>query len=188
VTLTVAERAALAGGPKPPAASPPAELTSLEELTAALQAVQDREEVGRRILVFLAGRYGRAALFQAGRERVSAWMAGPGVDPAAFAGFTIGFDQPSLFLNLRQGSGIYVGPLPPMPSHRELARTWGGELPRHSLMLPVRIRERLVVIVYADSPRPGGALHLEELKRLTAAAADSLSRCILLKKQASTDV
>ena len=43
---------------------------------------------------------------------------GLGIDREAFSQFSVGFDQPSLFLNLREGSGVYLGPLPPMPAHR----------------------------------------------------------------------
>jgi hypothetical protein len=126
------------------------------------------------------------ALFQASRDRVTAWRAtGEGIDPAAFAAFSVGFDRPSLFLNLRGGSGVHLGPLPPMPAHRELASAWGGELPRECVMLPVRLRERLVSVLYADRAEGGpGGLHLEELKRLTDATVAAFERCILYKKQA----
>ncbi|MFP5298944.1 MAG: hypothetical protein ACLGHL_08165, partial [Actinomycetota bacterium] len=43
----------------------------------------------------------------------------------------------------------HVGPLPPMPAHRELAQAWGGELPRDCVLLPVRLKDRLVAVIYA---------------------------------------
>jgi Type II secretion system (T2SS), protein E, N-terminal domain len=162
---------------------------SLLELQAAFETTHDRDEVGQILLAFLARSYKRAALFQVGRDRVTGWRGrGEGVDGEALARFSTGFDQPSIFLNLRQGNGLYLGPLPPMPVHRDLARSWGGELARECVMLPVRLRDRLVTVIYAEGPGlgAGGGLHLEELKRLTDLTAAAFERCILHKKQAGT--
>ena len=172
---------------EPAARRPPA---TPEEVDAALRRAGDLEEVADLLLAFLAARYRRAALFRAARAGASGWRAaGEGVDPAAFARFSVGFDQPSIFLNLRQGSGIHMGPLPPMPAHRELARTWGGELPRDCVMLPVRLKDRLVTVIYADRAEGGApGLPLDELRRLAAATAAAYERSILRKKQRSTGV
>ncbi len=156
---------------------------SLEELEAALAAVNDLEAVGQILLGFLTRDHRRAALFQVSRDRVSGWkVQGADVDREAFAAFSIGFDQPSLFLNLRQSSGLYLGPLPPMPAHRQLARTWGGDLPRDCMMLPVRIKDRLVMVIYADGANRG-PVELPQIQRLAALATSAVERCILRKKR-----
>ena len=117
------------------------------------------------------------------RERIVGWrIHGSNVDAAIFSEFSVGFDQPSLFLNLRQGSGLYLGPLPPMPAHRQLARAWGGDLPRDCVMLPVRIKDRLVMVIYADGVTQG-SVELPMMQRLTAAATSAVERCILQKKR-----
>jgi hypothetical protein len=116
-----------------------------------------------------------------GRDKITAWQAwGEGIDLKEFQRYAVGFDQPSLFLNLKNGSSVYLGPLPPMPAHRELARTWGGDLPRDCVMLPVRLNDRLVAVLYADG---GKTVDLVSLQRLAASTAAALGRCILLKKQ-----
>jgi GAF domain-containing protein len=89
-------------------------------------------------------------------------------------------------LNLRQGSGLHVGPLADMPAHRELAACWGGQLPRECLLLPVRLRDRLVTVLYLDAAGgPLGRIDLEGLQRLAAATARALERLILQKKKGS---
>jgi type II secretion system (T2SS) protein E len=215
VSLTPEERAELAAAPEPappgaaaapPVASPPPRVapaapppppaaaqramppTTLAEAEEALATTRDREEVARIALGFLARHHRRAALFHVNKDRVSGWMAaGEGVDAAAFGRFNLSFDQPSLFLNLRQGSGLHIGPMAPMPAHRELARTWGGDLPRDCILLPVRMKERLVAVLYADGARRGaGGIDLPGLQRLTAATTAAFERCILYKKQADT--
>lgn len=207
VSMTAEERAALSSLSRPPApaaapaapspAPPPAAmppslptLASVDEVEAALARTHDREEVARMALSFLAHSYRRAALFQAAKDKVSAWMGQGELDLPIFQKFSIGFDQPSLFLNLRNGSSLHMGPLPPMPAHRELARAWGGELPRDCVVLPVRIKDRLVAVLYADgglkaAKGPGiGGIELSHLQRLAASTGAALERCILHRKRA----
>lgn len=203
VTMTAEERAAL-GRPQPAQPAVPAsEATrpmarpsppslpspgSVEEVEAALAKTFDREEVARIVLGFVARSYARAALFQVAKERVSAWMGQGEMDIPIFQKFSVGFDQPSLFLNLRQGSSLYIGPLPPMPAHRELARAWGGDLPKDCILLPVRIKDRPVAILYADgglkSGKGIGGIDLPQLQGVAAAAGAALERCILHRKRA----
>lgn len=210
VSMTEEERAALsaanrpvpaAPGPDPapppsPAAMPspaspalPAH-ASIDEVEAAFARTHDREEVARIALGFLARGYRRAALFQVAKDKVSAWMGQGELDLPIFQKFSIGFDQPSLFLNLRNGSSLHIGPLPPMPAHRELARAWGGDLPRDCVVLPVRLKDRLVAVLYADgglkaAKGPGiGGIELSHLQRLAAATGAALERCILHRKRA----
>ncbi len=161
----------------------------VDEAEKAFESTSDREEVGRIALGFLGRSYRRTALFQVARDRVSGWMAQGEVDLPVFQRFSVGFEQPSLFLNLRQGSGIYIGPMPAMPAHRELARAWGGELPRDCVLLPVRVSDRLVAVIYADGgSRSGskgmGGVELAQLQRLAASMSAALERCILHRKRA----
>jgi hypothetical protein len=156
---------------------------NLAEVETALGKATDLEEVARLLLGFLGRNHRRVAIFQVSRDRVTGWRVhGTGIDRDAFAAFSIGFDQPSIFLNLRHGSGVYFGPLPPMPSHRQLARTWGGDLPRDCVMLPVRIKDRLILIVYADGATKG-PVELPQMQRLLAAATAAVERCILTNRQ-----
>ena len=187
VSLTPEERAELGafGWNKPAAAAAPSvpAPANVGDAEAALGKATDLEEVGQILLGLLGRTYRRVALFQTTRERIVGWrIHGSNVDAAIFSEFSVGFDQPSLFLNLRQGSGLYLGPLPPMPAHRQLARAWGGDLPRDCVMLPVRIKDRLVMVIYADGVTQG-SVELPMMQRLTAAATSAVERCILQKKR-----
>jgi hypothetical protein len=156
---------------------------SLDEAEAELAKASDLEEVARLLLGFLGRDHRRTAIFQITRERVNGWRVhGTGIDREAFTAFSIGFDQPSLFLNLRHGSSLYLGPLPPMPAHRQLARTWGGDLPRDCVMLPVRIKDRLLMVIYADGAAQG-PIELQSMQRLLDAATSAVERCIVANRQ-----
>ncbi|HSF41973.1 MAG TPA: hypothetical protein VLT87_19385 [Thermoanaerobaculia bacterium] len=177
VSLTAEERAALGTAVPEP--------TSLLEAEEALAKAGDIEEVGQIVLSFLGRSYRRAALFRAGRDKLTGWMAqGAGVDLLAFGRFSLSFDQPSVFLNLRNGSGFHLGPLPPMPSHRQLAETWGGELPRDAIILPLRLKDRMVTALYADGAAKGIAgVDLEQIQRLAAAATAAFERCAMKQRK-----
>jgi hypothetical protein len=188
VELTAAERVELGLGSAQPAA-PAAPLrdapSSLEEVEAAFARTTDLAEVGRILLGFLGHSYRRVALFQASRQKVTGWMAhGEGIDQEAFGRYSATFGEPSVFLNLQQGSGIHLGPLPPMQAHRELALCWGGGLPRDCVVLPVRLKDRLVTAIYADGSSRGlWGIDLDQMQRLMAATATAFERCIVSKKR-----
>jgi hypothetical protein len=177
VSLTAEERAALGTAVPEP--------TSLPEAEEALAKAGDIEEVGQILLSFLGRSYRRAALFRAGRDKLTGWMAqGAGIDLLAFGRFALSFDQPSVFLNLRNGSGFHLGPLPPMPIHRQLADTWGGELPRDAIILPLRLKDRMVTVLYADGAAKGIAgVDLEQIQRLAAAATAAFERCAMKQRK-----
>jgi hypothetical protein len=157
---------------------------SLDEVEAELvKPGRSLDDVGQILLGFLGRNHRRAALFQVTRDRVTGWkIHGMGIDREAFAAFSTGFDQPSIFLNLRQGNSLYIGPLPPMPAHRELARTWGGDLPRDCMLLPVRIKDRLVIVLYADGATKG-PVELHQIQRLASLATAAVERAILQRKR-----
>ncbi len=163
------------------AALPAAAATAEERLAVAA----DRDEVGRELLAVLRRSFERAALFAARSDAVHGWMGtGRGLDSERLTAFRVPFDQPSVFLNLRQGSGLHIGPLPPMPAHRELARCWHDEPAASCFLMPVSIRGHLAAVLYGDrAGRSLGGLDLAALRKLGAAAADALERCIVLKKQ-----
>ncbi|HYN23289.1 MAG TPA: hypothetical protein VE078_20180 [Thermoanaerobaculia bacterium] len=173
--------------PAPTPSSLPS-LSSVDEVESAFARTHEREEVARIALSYLARSYRRAALFQVTKDKVSAWMAQGDLDLPIFQKFSTGFDQPSLFLNLRNGSSLYMGAMPPMPAHRELARAWGGELPKDCVLLPVRLKDRLVAVLYADgglkAAKGLGGIDLPELQRLAASTGAALERGILHRKRA----
>lgn len=190
IPLTEEERAALGPKAEPAAVPAPArpeplpDLSSFEEVEKAFAAAQDRERVGQIVLSFLGHNHRRAALFQVARDKVIAWMAQGDLDLSRFETYSVSFDQPSVFLNLRQGTAFYVGPMPPMPAHRQLASSWGGELPRDCVVLPVRMKDRLVSVIYADGATKGlSGIDLPQMQRLASSTADALQRCILHKKK-----
>jgi hypothetical protein len=160
-------------------------LDALQKVRRRLARAQNRDQVGEVLLDELASRFHRAALFYVQGNEVRGWMArGAGLNPQDFGDLVISLEEPSVFLNLRAGSALHLGPLAPMPAHERLAGVWGGTLSRGTLLLPVRLRGRLVVVLYGEWHQgPAPAAELRDLKTLPSLAEASLEHCIVLKKQ-----
>ncbi len=167
-----------------PAVASDSELWSLTEVHRQLSQAQDRERIGAVLLRFLAQGFQRSALYQVRRTEVRGWLArGEGLDRSHFRSLRLALDQPSIFFNLDSGAEFYRGPLPPMPAHLELVRPWGGGMPRECLAVPMRIRQRLVCVLYGDR----GASELDGLDveiylTLARKGAAAFERCILRHK------
>jgi hypothetical protein len=162
----------------------PAPVATLAELQQRLADVDARDDVAYAALSFLERRVSRRLLFMVRGSEVAAWMgSGEGVDQRALNDLAFAFDQPSAFLNLREGSPFYRGPLARLDAHQRLVKVWGGRYPRECLMLPVRVKDRLVAVVYCDR---GGedlsGIDVEELQAMAAAMGHAFETFLRKKK------
>jgi hypothetical protein len=160
---------------------------TVAELAGRLAEVTERDDVAHAVLSFLERRFERRLLFMVKGSGMAAWMgSGAGVDQKQLASLDVPFDQPSLFLNLREGSPFYRGPLPRLEAHQRLAKVWGGKYPRECLLLPVRVKGRMVAAVYCD--RAGEDLSrvdLGELQQMAAEIGHAFERYLVRKKSRS---
>jgi hypothetical protein len=158
---------------------------TLADFTRRIDEVEERDDVAHAALSFLGRRFQRYVLFMVRGNTVAAWMGGgEGVDQRLLGDVDVSFDQPSLFLNLREGSPFYRGPLPRLDAHQKLVRVWGGKYPKECLLLPVRIKKRLVAIVYCD--RGGEDLHevdVAEMQEVAALMARGFEAFLVKRKQ-----
>jgi len=157
---------------------------SSSDVDAQLQHVSSPGEVGSVLLAALGEEFTRVMLFKVSSGYVRGWMAqGPGLDCDRLDEFRVSFEEPSIFLNLREGGSFYLGQLPEMPVHQELARCWSQDLSSDCVVFPIRVRERLVTLVYGDRGPLGLAeLDLNRIRQLTAAASNAFEVCILKQK------
>ena len=165
--------------PRPPDGMPePTELGAI--LTAG-----GRDEIFRKALAAFARRFRKTAVFVARREGVAGWAgAGQRVDDAALRRLEFSWSEPSIFLNIRLSRSFYLGPLPPLARHNDLAAAVGG-WPAECLIQPVLMRDKTVAFFYAEcapgeGATPGDLTYARELAGATAAA---LAASIRLKKK-----
>lgn len=157
---------------------------ALAEAHERLEEASHRDEVGEALVDFLSSLFLHAGILIARADRIEGWVPGRGVDPERFRRLSISLEQPSAFLNLKAGSPFHLGPLADIPAHRALVHCWDGRLPRGSLLLPVRLRDRLVAVLYGDRGESSlTGLPTERIQQLADHAAKAFERCIVLKKK-----
>jgi type II secretion system (T2SS) protein E len=163
----------------------PKPVATLLDFDARMGEVEERDDVAHAALSFLSRRFQRNLLFMVRGETVAAWMGGgEGVDQRLFGEIEITFDEPSLFLNLREGSPFYRGPLPRLDAHQRLVRAWGGRYPKECLLLPVRIKKRLVAAVYCDGGHDDLAkVQMGELQQMASLMGRGFEAFLVKRKQ-----
>ena len=98
-------------------------------------------------------------------------------------------DQPSIFLNLRGGGSFFLGTLPGMSAHVDLAACWHKDLSDECAVFPIRVRDKLVALVYGDCGPLGLAdLDLDLIRGLCVSAARAFERCIMERKKRGRSV
>lgn len=162
----------------------PAGVLSLGQVDRLLENEGDPQRVAEVVVRFAAQSFTRTALFKIQKDKIYGWLArGEDVDKKLFRALELSLHEPSLFLNLAKGTSQYLGPLPPMPTHRRMACAWGGDVPSECLMLPIRVRDHLVSVLYGDrGPLGLHGVEVDVFRRLVDRAAEALELCILRKK------
>ncbi|HKN46466.1 MAG TPA: hypothetical protein VJ144_00730, partial [Candidatus Polarisedimenticolia bacterium] len=143
-----------------------------------------RDEVFSAILDFAASRFHRAALFVVQQDRVLGWSGrGEAIAPLRIRNVTVQLDRPSLFVFFRNGGDYYYGAVPDLPANARFYLDMGCPPPSRILLLPLTIKERPAVILYADNgPEPGKAPDIQLFRRLLQKAALALEVLILRNK------
>ncbi|HKQ98756.1 MAG TPA: hypothetical protein VJV75_12840, partial [Candidatus Polarisedimenticolia bacterium] len=136
------------------------------------------------ILGVVASRFRRAALFVVHPDRVTGWSGrGPGVDLQRLRGVSVPLDRPSLFAHLRSGADYYHGPVSELPANTRFFLDLGIPVPERVLVMPLVIKDRPTVVLYADhGPDSQPATIIPDLRRLLAKAALALEILILRRK------
>ncbi len=156
------------------------EKTYREQLAEA----QHRDVIGRLVLRYAAGFFGRLCLFAVHRGAVVGWMArGHGVVLDDVQSFSIPIETETLFHEFRYGSGYHLGPIPDDPDNEPLVRMLGDPSPLGVLLLPIRIKDRAVAFVLGDNPNEEMvAVPVDEVAAAVGAAGIALEVLILKKK------
>ncbi len=159
-------------------------ILSLADIERLLAGQADQKAIGQILIRFLGQSFSRCAIFAVRGNRIRGWLHhGEGFDDSVFRNLQLRLDQPSAFLGLLTGAEFFLGPLAPMPAHRQLASCWGGDLSQQCLMMPIRLRSRLISIIYGDCGARGlQGLDIEQIRKLSEKASIGFELCILRRK------
>ncbi len=173
-----------------PAASAPAGETStdpeerLSRVSSALVDTEMREEIADAVLAFCAPYLRRRMMLSVRDDAVLGWRGeGEDVEPEIVRAITIPLSEPSVFANLMKGQEFWLAPLPPMPRNTELVFGLGGREPRECLILPIRIRSKIMCFLYGDNAdEPVRGVPIDALKRLAVKAGLAFQVYLLKSK------
>jgi len=142
----------------------------LAKAANALQSAEIRDDIGDALLDFSKAHFTRCMLLALRGDTIIGWRGeGAEVEPAAVRAIAIPKDEPSVFSGLLQGSAFWLGPLPPMARNQELTIALGDPPPIACLILPIKVRGKIVAFFYGDSgAQPLGSVPMADFKRLMA--------------------
>jgi hypothetical protein len=111
--------------------------------------------------------------------------AGAKVDAARVTKIAIPWADPSVFLNVRLSRAFYLGALPPLPRHRQIAAVMGKPA-EECVVQPVWMKDKPVAFLYAEFDPDRGAtpMDLAYLRGLAEATASALAASIRSKRGA----
>ena len=174
----------------PEEAPEPGEITPLSSAAFAqvlprLVAANDRDEIMTVLLDFLGEGFERVILFIHLRNQLKGRDArGPDMLVDAVTQVRIPTTGPSVFADVILQGQVSYGV---WPTERTIDRAFSealGNIEGHVLVLPVRLRDKVPVLVFASGPQY--PIDRASLVQLTAAVQGALERLIFRKKTSGT--
>ncbi len=145
----------------------------------ALANASDRDQAADLVLDHLAAGVYRVALFSLHQGRVMGWRSrGAAIVAEDFHTLILPLDRPSIFLNLAKGVEIHAGPLGGGEGNALLLDALGDPTPAEAVVVPVRVRGKVVAFLWLDQGRDGVAgvsiPLVQEVARLAGLAIEIL--------------
>ncbi len=120
---------------------------------AGLLRAHHRDEVGRLLVAFARLYLERVVLLSLHRGAARGWMAsGEALVPDDIQTFEIALDCPGVLADLSVGPRVHVGPVPAVGSCAGLLEVLGEPMPIEMIILPVRVKERVIAFLAGDIP------------------------------------
>lgn len=137
----------------PPARAPPTASSpplGFSEAVNRLRDAQDRDEIVRTTLRYAVANLEVVVMFINHDSHLEGWMGmGPGTERLPH--LKVDLTSESAFRVVLDTQAHYLGPLPSDEAHGELLGHLGRSRPRSVLIVPVRIRNRTVALLYGEN-------------------------------------
>ena len=156
---------------------------SLEDAVHRLSVAEHRDQIADILIDFMLPRFACGIVFLLRGKEAQAWRGyAPATDAQSIETIVFPISVPSMFRMAQERGATFRGSPPPEGAHLH-AQLWKYlrcQAPTESLVVPVRIAERVIVLVYAHAA-DGGSLSegaVEELQAMCNAAGSSFVRLI----------
>lgn len=165
-------------------------LSTILALPAGLELIEQattREDVFDASLRVIGGMVEYAAVFVVKGNVAhgkAAWGRGTSTDELIRRPVLL--EKPGALWTVKQTNAHYLGPLPPSRANDSLLEAIGRSRPATVIVVPVVLRNRTVVLIYADSGARGAiGYELAALLPLASAMASTFERLIIERKKGS---
>ncbi|MCX7792976.1 MAG: hypothetical protein N2257_01005 [Thermodesulfovibrionales bacterium] len=151
---------------------------SINKIKEALAGVKDRDEIGAILLNEARRIAERAALFLIKDGKITGWKA-KGLN---IEGFELPEEETSIFSEVLRTKNYYRGPVLKIKGNEGIIKFLGGA-PQDALLIPVNIRDRIVLMLYIDNGNESVLnANISHLLRISSMAALSFEILILKKR------
>ncbi len=169
--------------PPEPALERPRRL-SFSEATSEIRAVESRDGILQVFFDFARQAFDFSALFLVHgglvQGRVAARRGGPVIDIER-ASFSL--DGGGMFRTVHETRGVHLGPPGEAPEDVELLAQLGRQRPSNCAVIPVSLRQRIVLMLYGDSGKRGvRANRVAKLADFGREVAAAFERILLAQK------
>lgn len=162
-------------------------ILDIAQLTESLAAVTTRDDLARKVVAFLGGKFKRSASFTVRNNQIVGWVAGEGVLPDRLAHTAVPVAEPSIFSTAAKSLDVHLGSASSDPGVVSFYDALGIAPPPALLLIPVVLRDRVVVFLYADNEADAlGPVDLALWRRLAHVMAMSLEILIIKGKMRRT--
>lgn len=157
---------------------------ALPTLGEALASCTHRDQVAKLVLAALADEGTRVALFSVHHGKVMGWMGrGLVLVEEDLHTFILPLDRPSVFLNLMKGMELHVGALVASEGNEALLEALGTPTPQAAVVVPVRVRGKVVAFLWVDRGEQGIAdIPLPEVQEVARLAGLALEMLVVRQK------
>jgi len=158
----------------------PVDSSNFSEL---MHQAEDRDEIGSVLARYAASVYDRVCLFSVHKQTVGGWMArGRSVVLEDLQSYSVSLEEPSLFADVGQSEN-YVGAVLENQANQELVQALADPAPTEVVVVPVRVKQRVVAFVMCDDPgHPASTDHVDDVVITCRKAGVALEVLILRKK------
>jgi hypothetical protein len=177
---------AAALAPEPPE-EPTVEILTLDAAVRRIDAATTRSEIADAIISFARGLFDVAALLVVRDELAFGWKGfGRGLDLDRLETLLVPLEPTSLFKAAIEAGDVQAASPAPNALHSHLWKILKAQPPREAVVAPIRIKERVVNLLYghSDGDRTLAENESAQLRRLVETAAAGYVRLIALSKQA----
>jgi hypothetical protein len=178
--------------PTPPPSPPPAEprkLISFTEASELLGQAEDRDAILSLLMSFSSQAFEFTALFVVQDNAAQGRMATVrGRAPYSLETVSVPLGEPGVFENVFRTRGYHLGPIGEAASDQRALADMGRDVPRGCALIPVVVKDRVVIMLYGDSGAAGvRANRIARIAEFGHLVSASFERLLLKRKLGKFD-